>query len=34
MLPFGNRDLEQSGPRMDWMEVGMDKCRRPFRFLE
>ena len=32
MLPFGNRDLEQSGHRMGLMEVGMDRYRLPSRF--
>jgi len=29
MLPFGNRDLEQSGPRMERKEADMGKCKRP-----
>ena len=32
MLPFGNRDLEQSGHRMGLMEVGMGRYRLPLRF--
>ena len=29
MLPFGNRDLEQSGPRMEGKEADMGKCMWP-----